>query len=225
MCPALGPLFTHARKTRNSASMTPETPAIPPSVAALVAEVPSAIVRAARTMHEKGLVVSSLGNVSARLDDGLIITPTRWPYHMLLVPDLVALGPNGTLRAGTRQPSSDWRIHQAIYEARPDIDAIVHSHSVWATAWSWRGEAMRLPTEERRYVSLGVVDVAEHADAGSVELANHVVGALAGSRAVLMARHGVLAVADNPMAALEICEVVEREAQLETLVQFHQHHE
>jgi L-fuculose-phosphate aldolase len=189
-----------------------------PSVAELVADLPAAVVRAARAMHEKGLVVSSLGNVSVRHHDGLIITPTRWPYPMLHVKDLVAVGPDGACRGGTREPSSDWMVHRDVYEARPDVQAIVHTHSVWATAWGWRGEPLTLPTEERRYLDLGEIAVTEPAPAGTPELAESVVRGLGTGGAVLVAQHGVLAVGEDPMGALETCEVVEREAHLETLV-------
>lgn len=191
---------------------------IPDSVGALAADLPSSIVRAAQEMYDRRLVVSTLGNVSARHDDGLIITPTRWPYSMLHVHDLVAIGPDGTRRAGTREPSNEWRVHHAIYRARPDVGAIVHTHSVWATAWSWSNSPLTLTTEERRYLALGEIRVADYADAGSQALAENVVEGLGGGRAVLMARHGVLAIGDHPMAALESAEVVEREAQLETIV-------
>ena len=168
-------------------------------------------------MHERGLVVSSLGNVSMRHGDGLLITPTRWAYSEIDISDLVLLGPDGDVR-GEGVPSTDWRMHRAVYDARPDVQAIVHTHSVWATAWAWTERPLTLPTEERRYLDLGEIPVTRWAPAGTAELAEHVVEGLGQHGAVLIACHGVLAVGDDPLKALELCEVVEREAHLETLV-------
>ena len=183
----------------------------------IVEQSPAAVVAAGRRMHERGLVVSSLGNVSIRHGDGLLITPTRWAYSEIDMSDLVQLGPHGDVR-GEGMPSTDWRMHRAVYDARPDVQAIVHTHSVWATAWAWTERPLRLATEERRYLDLGEIGVTRWAPAGTAELAERVAEGLGEHRAVLIARHGVLAVGDDPVAALELCEVIEREAQLETLV-------
>src|SRR4051812_10815118 len=109
---------------------------------------PAAVLSAARLMRERGLVVSSLGNVSVRQGDGMLITPTRWTYAELDVDDLVLMESGHAVRGGV--PSSDWRMHHAVYEARPDVQAIVHTHSVWATALAWVGQPLTLASEERR---------------------------------------------------------------------------
>ena len=76
------------------------------------------------------------------------ITPRALPYPELTEDDLVALSPAGEVLAGSREPSSERRVHLAVYAARPDAAALVHTHSVHATAWSFLGEPLDTGTGE-----------------------------------------------------------------------------
>ena len=134
----------------------------------VVDQSPAAVVTAGRRMHERGLVIPSLGNVSIRHEDGLLITPTRWAYSGFGTPDLVQMGPDGDV-PGDGVPSTDWRMHRAVYDARPDVQAIAHTHSVWATAWAWTEQPLALPTEERRYLDVAEIPVTRYAPAGTAE--------------------------------------------------------
>ena len=109
-------------------------------------------------------------------------------------------------------------MHLALYAARPDAGAIVHTHSVHATAWSFLGEPLDLDTEELLAAAGGAVRCAAHGDSGSDELAATVLAACADRRAVLMARHGVVALAETPARALDVCAVVERQAEIAWLL-------
>ncbi|MEA2419242.1 MAG: L-fuculose-phosphate aldolase, partial [Thermoleophilaceae bacterium] len=141
------------------------------------------------------------GNVSARADEEVRITPSGLPYGEMTVDDLVTLDLDGAVVAGEREPSSEWRVHVAIYAARPDARALVHTHSEHATAWSELGQP------------LGDVLTTPPAPSGGNEIAAAAVAALGDRDAVLLGGHGVLAVADTPAAALEVCAAVERAAQ------------
>jgi hypothetical protein len=92
------------------------------------------VVAAARQMHRLGLVAATHGNVSAREGDLVHITPTALPYEGMSEADLVTLSLTGQVVDGEREPSSERRVHLAVYAARPDVAAIVHTHSVYATA-------------------------------------------------------------------------------------------
>ena len=151
-------------------------------------------------MLRLGLVSGTSGNVSAREGDLVLITPSALPYESMTDDDLVTLSLDGAVVAGTRAPSSERRVHLAVYGARPDARSLVHTHSDHATAWSHLGEP------------LGEVLTAPHAPSGSYEIAAAAVEALGDRDAVLMGRHGVLALGESPAAALELAVAVEQRA-------------
>jgi L-fuculose-phosphate aldolase len=176
------------------------------------------IVATAREMLRLGLVAGSSGNVSAREGDAIVITPSRLPYPELTEDDLVRLDAHGELLEGRREPSSERRVHLAVYAARPDAGALVHTHSVHATAWSFLGEPLDTGTEELELAAGGALATASFAETGTDEIARACVDALADAAAVLMARHGVLALGDSPARALDVAAVIERQAQIAWLL-------
>jgi L-fuculose-phosphate aldolase len=160
------------------------------------------VLAAAREMLRLGLVEGSSGNVSARERDRIHITPAELAYTDMTEADLVTLDLHGAVIEGGREPSSERRVHLAVYAARPDAGALVHTHSRHATAWSFRDEPLGSAVATTRY-----------APAGSDEIAAAAVDALGDRGAVLLARHGVLALGGSPAAALEAAAAVERQAQ------------
>jgi L-fuculose-phosphate aldolase len=176
------------------------------------------VVMAAREMARSGLVVGTVGNVSARLRDGFVITPTRVDYELVEPMDLayVALsrrGPPPEANASREAP-----LHAAVYRARPDIGAVVHTHSVHATAWSFLNVPLGPPIEEIEYYGIGEIRTSTPATAGSSALGENAVESLAGGAAVLLGRHGVVAVGRDPAEALTIARVVELQAQVAWLL-------
>jgi L-fuculose-phosphate aldolase len=148
-------------------------------------------------MLRLGLVTGTAGNVSARDGELVLITASALPYEEMTVDDLVTLGSDGAVVAGQREPSSEWRVHVAVYAARSDARALVHTHSEQATAWSERGEP------------LGRWLTAPCFPSGSDEIATATVAALGDRDAVLLGGHGVLALGETPAVALEVCLAVE----------------
>jgi L-fuculose-phosphate aldolase len=176
------------------------------------------IVETARRLSAARLVAGSVGNVSVRTEDGgALITPTRLPYDLMEPADVVRIGPDGAVLEGRREPSREWPTHLAVHAGRPDVVAIVHSHSPHATAWSFLGEDLGLPTEELEVLG-GPVATAPHGQTGSAELAGAVVDALGPRQAVLMARHGVIGVGPDLEAAFSACALVEHQAQIEWIL-------
>jgi L-fuculose-phosphate aldolase len=155
-------------------------------------------------MLRLGLVTGTAGNASARDGELILITPSALPYEETTVDDLVTLGPDGSVVAGEREPSSEWRVHVAVYAARPDAHALVHTHSEQATAWSEGGEP------------LGRWLTAPYFPSGSDEIATAAVAALGDRDGVLLGGHGVLAVGETPARALEVCVAVEEAARRAT---------
>jgi GTP cyclohydrolase II len=171
------------------------------------------VVAAAREMSARGLVFSTVGNVSGRWGGGMVITPTRRHPRELEPADLVHLDLDGrNLSESCVPPSLEWRLHAAIYRARPDVGAVIHTHSPHATARSFDPAPLVVETEERTYFDLDRIEVAPPAPAGSQQLSRAAVWALGSRPAVLLARHGVVGVGSDPGEALDMCCLVEHQA-------------
>jgi L-fuculose-phosphate aldolase len=176
------------------------------------------LVAAGVRLVNRGLAVGSVGNLSARTGDGVVITPTRMPYTSMSRRDLVRVDLAGRVCAGHRPPSRELELHLAIYLARPDVRAIVHTHSVYATAWSFLAQPLAPRIEDLDYYGVDEVRTAPPAPPGSHRLAATAPAALGDSAAVLLAGHGVVTAAKSIEEALAVAEVVERQAQVAWLL-------
>src|SRR5207245_2473564 len=114
-----------------------------------------AIIAAATRMYDRGLVNGTVGNVSARIPEGMLITPTRRHPEELAAADLVRVhvGSDGR-RDVPSGASREWRMHAAIYMTRRDLGAIAHTHSPYATARSFDPRPLEMLTEEREYLGI-----------------------------------------------------------------------
>ena len=173
------------------------------------AKLRSEIVAVAQAIDRAGFCPSKSGNVSARWGEGLLITPSGLPYAQTMPEDLIHLSLDGVVLAGSRKPSSEWPFHTAIYKARPDAQAIVHTHSPRATALSCARRG--IPAFHYMIALCGGADVrcADYATFGSPELAENAVTALAGRKAALLANHGVIALGGSLAGAHQIAAEVE----------------
>lgn len=172
-------------------------------------ELGAGIVAVAQAIDKAGFCPSKSGNVSARTDSGFLITPSGLPYAQTTPGDLIHLALDGTVLSGTRKPSSEWPFHAAIYQARPEAQAIVHTHSPRATALSCTRRG--IPAFHYMIALCGGADVrcAEYATFGTPELAENAVRALEGRKAVLLANHGVIALGGSLAGAQQIVAEVE----------------
>lgn len=158
------------------------------------AEAKREVLRVAQALDQAGMMPSKSGNVSVRDAKGFIITPAGLPYARTTVADLVTTGLDGsTLGRARHRPSSEWRLHATIYAARPDVAAVVHTHSPRATALSCARKGIP-PLHYMVLLAGGPIACADHATAGTQSLAENALRALTGRRAVLLANHGVVAV-------------------------------
>ena len=159
------------------------------------------VAETALSLLETGLVVNTSGNASVRVDDDIIITPSTREYDTLQAEDICVIDLDGKMTDGRYLPSSETPLHLAIYNSRPDIHAIVHTHSVHATAVSTL--VQELPAIHYQMVDLGgSVPVAPYETFGSHELAASVLGVLTERTAALMQNHGSITVADTLKKAL-----------------------
>lgn len=149
----------------------------------------AAIVAACREMALSGLSHGTSGNISARSGDGVLITPSGIAYDAMSAGDIVRLDPDGRAGGGLR-PSSEWRMHAAIYRARAEAGAVVHSHSDHATALSCLRQD--IPAFHYMVARFGGADLrcAPYAAFGSEALADAMMSALEGRNACLLANHG-----------------------------------
>jgi L-fuculose-phosphate aldolase len=168
-----------------------------------------AVVAAVRKLAASGLNVGTAGNVSVRVDGGLLVTPSGVPAEELVEADVVALDGHGVPEPGQLVPTSEWRLHVAVMKARPDIAAVVHTHSPEATAAACTGRP--LPAVHYVVARTGgsSVPIAPYATYGSEELAANVVSALGDGMACLMANHGLLTVGSTLHAAVALAADVE----------------
>jgi L-fuculose-phosphate aldolase len=154
------------------------------------------VVAVAQALDAAGLMPNKSGNVSVRTPAGLLITPAGTPYAGLTPGSLVELGvgdtpdfPDG--KSGV-SPSSEWRMHAAIYRAYPDVGAIVHTHSPNATALACAGLGIP-PFHYMIALAGGEVRCMPYATFGTADLAALAVRGLEDRRATLLANHGVVA--------------------------------
>ncbi len=184
------------------------------------------LIAVARRMNAVGINVNKAGNVSVRCmrgaRTGLLVTPTGIPYDALEPADLVFLplaaartaeaAPAGAV--GRRAPSSEWRFHVDILRERPELSAIVHTHSPAATALACHG--LGLPAFHYMVAMAGGHDIrcAEYATFGTQALSDNALVALAGRKACLLAHHGVIACGATLAAALALAIEVEHLARI-----------
>ena len=165
------------------------------------------IIATANAMDAAGFAPSKSGNVSIRTKLGFLITPTGKPYDSLSPRDLVELDMGGNTVAGKLLPSSEWRFHAAIYQKKPECNAVVHNHSPRATALARKG----IPPFHYMIAIAGGDEIAcaKYATFGTRQLANNMIAAMADRNAVLLANHGVVACGPTLATAWAIAQEVE----------------
>jgi L-fuculose-phosphate aldolase len=169
------------------------------------------IVEACLTMNARGFNQGKSGNVSARFGESILITPTSLPYEQMKPEDLTQMPINGEYGSwtGPHPPSTEWRFHLDIARSRPDVGAIVHTHSLYATALGICGR--EIPAIHYMIAACGgpTVRLAPYATFGTKELSDHALKALEGRNACLLANHGAIAVGPDIQYALGLAEELE----------------
>jgi L-fuculose-phosphate aldolase len=169
------------------------------------------LVACGRKLLRLGLLSQTSGNLSVKTGDGdIFITPSSMEYDLIEEDDIVVVGPDGAVRHGHRAPSSETPLHCLVYQARPEMSAIVHTHSPHATTLAVLG--MTIPAVHYNIAMLGTteIQVAAYATYGTEELARNVRDAFpAPARAVLLANHGLVAAGETLKKAAGGAEMVE----------------
>lgn len=159
------------------------------------------IVTACREMNRLGINQGTSGNISARVKEGFLLTPTAIAYETMKPEDIVLMKPDAS-HAGKRAPSSEWRFHHALMTRRPEVGAVVHTHSMFATTLSCLG--MEIPAVHYMIAAAGgdTVRCAPYATYGTQQLADNAVKALEGRNACLLANHGMIVLGANLKRAM-----------------------
>jgi L-fuculose-phosphate aldolase len=165
------------------------------------------IIATCRELERRGLNQGTSGNVSARLgtgpDDAFLITPTAMPYDVMQPEDMSHMRLDGG-SSGLHQPSSEWRFHLDIYRARPEVGAVVHTHSGFSTTLACLGRG--IPAFHYMIALFGGADIrcCDYATYGTQELSDLVLKALEGRGAALMGNHGLIVLGPTLPRALAL---------------------
>ena len=161
------------------------------------------IIETCLAMNASGLNRGTSGNISVRHGDGFLITPSGLPYDETYPIDIVAMNFAG-VATGRRKSSSEWQFHRDILVSRPEVNVVLHTHSTFATTLACLHKD--IPAFHYMIAVTGAKHIrcAPYATFGSQELSEHAVAALHGSRACLLANHGMIVLADDLKAALRL---------------------
>jgi L-fuculose-phosphate aldolase len=173
------------------------------------------IVRVCRRLYERGLIAGGEGNVSARLADGsILVTPAGASKIDVVEDDLVVVDRTGKRVAGSGRPSSELGVHLRIYQLRHDVEAVVHAHPPFATAFAVAGEDLMAPVLPEILVQIGGVPLVPYATPGSPALAEAIEPFLQLHDAFLMANHGATSYGSTLSIAHQRMESLEHAAQI-----------
>lgn len=174
------------------------------------------LVREANRLQPLGLATGTSGNLSVRVAGGMLITPSGIAYETLRPEDIVDVrftGPGSAEWDHPLDPSSEWLMHQAVYQARPEAGAVVHGHPTYATVLAIQG--LEIPPLHYMIAAAGgaTIRCAPYFTYGTPELSRAAVAALEGRKACLLAHHGLLAFERDLARAMWLAGEVETLAQ------------
>lgn len=173
------------------------------------------MIECCRWVHDKGFVAANDGNLSIRLDDQRILaTPTGMSKGRLKEDDLVIVDRKGGVVEGSRKPSSELLMHLRIYDIRPDVNAVVHAHPVYATGFATAHIPLDKCVLAEVVSTLGSIPIAPYATPSTSELPDAITGILQHADACLLANHGVVTCGSDLFDAYYKMERVEHYARI-----------
>lgn len=171
----------------------------------------------AKRIYSNRLVIASLGNVSSRDETGIVITPSGIDYEELTLHDMVTVDIHGKKLEGNFPPSSETPMHTLVYRERPDINGVVHTHSLYASAFSVVNKEIPVDMVEVAAHVGGRIPVAPYKPPGTRELGEEALKYLKERRACLLQNHGVLAIGDTLEKAYKAAAITEIAARIHIL--------
>ncbi len=179
------------------------------------------IVESGLRMLNSGYTVETWGNISFRDKETNLVylTPSGMDYTIVTQDDIVVCDLDGNVVEGTKKPTIETGLHLAIYKARPEVNAVVHTHPMYSMVFSCCGEDIPLVIDEAAQTLGGTVKTAEYALPGSPELAQNCVDALGTqSNACLLKSHGAVCVGEDMDSAFKVSKVLEVTAEIYQMI-------
>lgn len=174
------------------------------------------LVEGAKAIFKKGLVETGEGNISVRNGklEELFITPSFNQYITLTKDEIVHMDFEGTALSTGKLPSTEVKMHTAIYKSRPKVKSVIHTHSKYATMLSIVRKSIPIIMEEMFIFLGGSVDVSEFGEAHTEEIGLVALDALGMKNAALLANHGVIVCGKSIDHAVKFAELVEKLAEI-----------
>ena len=172
------------------------------------------IVRVCRMLHQKNYLAGTDGNVSVRLGDQVLITPSGVNKGMMEEDQVITVDLEGRLLAGTGRPTSELRMHLLVYELRPEAGAVVHAHLPYATACTLAGISLLEPILPEVVITLKGIPTAAYATPGTEEVPKAIREFIPEFDAILLSRHGAMTVGRDVMDAYNKMEKLEHTARV-----------
>ncbi len=177
------------------------------------------LIEAGLDVFEGGLVKGRAGNISLRMPENrILISPTGFCLGRLQDDELVVISLKGELLEGERKPSTEYKAHLAVYMTRPDVGAVVHTHSTYASVAAYL-QLPLLKVNPEAAAEVGKVGRVKALTPGTQELAVAVAKALGSNGAVLMERHGALTVGVNMREAVNRAFYLEEACKVSYLIE------
>ena len=168
-----------------------------------------------RRLYQRGYVASNDGNISVRLDDGrLLATPTAVSKGFMTPDMMVVTDLSGTKLSGERTASSELKMHLAVYQLRPDVQAVVHAHPPLSTGFAVAGIPLDRAVLAEVITTLGSVPIADYATPSTAELPDAVSKYVRAHDGILLANHGALTCGADLMGAYYKMETIEHFARI-----------
>lgn len=161
-----------------------------------------------RRLSACGLNRGTSGNASVRVAEGFLVTPSGMEVEAMTPHDMVLMDMHGEFH-GERQPSSEWRFHHDILRARPEIGAVIHTHSMFATTMACLQRDIPPFHYMIALTGADTIRCAPYALFGSQSLSDAAVAALQGSKVCLLANHGMIALGEDLEKAYAVAVEVE----------------
>ena len=172
------------------------------------------IVRVCRMLHQKNYLAATDGNVSVRLGDQVLLTPSGVNKGMMEEDQVITVDLEGRLLAGTGRPTSELRMHLLVYELRPEAGAVVHAHLPYATACTLAGISLLEPILPEVVITLKGIPTAAYATPGTEEVPKAIRDFIQEFDAILLSRHGAMTVGQDVMDAYNKMEKLEHTARV-----------
>lgn len=167
-----------------------------------------------RRLYDQKLTTVSGGNVSLRIGDRILITPSQIDKAKIVGEQIAILTMDGKIHSQRHKKSMESGMHLAIYSRRPEVRAVVHAHPVFATSFAISGKKIKTSLAGESRAVLGEPVLAKYALMGTQELAEIVAEASLKSNAIMMQNHGVITLGETLFQAYDRMEVLEASAKM-----------